>query len=34
MPDTINGRPLNQVRRFDLFKLLVALVLLLFWLWL
>jgi hypothetical protein len=33
MPDTINGRSLDQVRRLDLFKLLVALALLLAWLW-
>lgn len=32
MPATINGRSLEQVRRFDLFKLLVALALLLAWL--
>jgi hypothetical protein len=34
MPDTIRGRSLLQVRRFDLFKLLIALALLLAWMWL
>lgn len=34
MPDTIRGRSLVQVRRYDLLKLLVALALLLTWLWL
>ncbi len=32
LPPLINGRPLEQVRRYDLFKLLVALALLVLWL--
>ena len=31
MPSTIRGRSLSQVRRYDLFKLLVALVLMMAW---
>jgi hypothetical protein len=34
MPDNIRGRSLPQVRRYDLFKMLVALGLLLVWFWL
>jgi hypothetical protein len=34
MADTIRGRSLDEVRRYDLFKLLVALLLLAFWFWL
>ena len=32
MPSTIRGRSLSQVRRYDLFKLLVALLLAVAWL--
>ena len=32
MPTTIRGRSLSQVRRYDLFKLLVALLLMVAWL--
>lgn len=34
MPATIRGRNLVDVRRYDLFKLLVALLLMVTWLWL
>jgi len=34
MPPTIRGRSLAEVRRYDLFKLLVALLLMGTWLWL
>ncbi len=34
MPTTIRGRSLHEVRRYDLFKLLVALLLTVTWLWL
>lgn len=33
LPYSINGRRLREVRRYDLFKLLVALGLLTAWLW-
>ncbi len=33
MPTTIRGRSLSEVRRYDLFKLLVALALAVAWLW-
>jgi hypothetical protein len=34
VPASIRGRSLGQVRRYDLFKLLVALLLMVTWLWL
>lgn len=33
MARTIRGRSLSEVRRYDLFKLLVALLLMVMWLW-